>query len=40
LRNLFTRDQLEPLRLRHTRAKQPAARAKKEILEAVFAPLK
>jgi transcriptional regulator with XRE-family HTH domain len=38
--NLFTRKQLEPVRLRHARGKQAAARAKNEILDAVFAPLK
>ena len=38
--DIFTREQLEPVRLRHTKGKQAAARAKKEILDAVFAPLK
>jgi transcriptional regulator with XRE-family HTH domain len=38
--DLFTRAQLEPMRLRHAKGKQAAARAKKEILDAVFAPLK
>jgi transcriptional regulator with XRE-family HTH domain len=39
-KDVFTRAQLEPVRLRHARGKQAAARAKKEILDAVFAPLK
>ena len=38
--DLFAREQLEPVRLRHTKGKQAAARAKKEILDAVFAPLR
>ena len=38
--DIFSREQLEPVRLRHTKGKQAAARAKKEILDAVFAPLK
>ena len=38
--DIFSREQLEPVRLRHAKGKQAAARAKKEILDAVFAPLK
>ncbi len=38
--DLFTREQLEPVRLRHSKGKQAAARAKREVLEAVFTPLK
>jgi hypothetical protein len=38
--DIFTREQLEPVRLRHAKGKQAAIRAKKEILDAVFAPLK
>ncbi len=38
--DIFTREQLEPVRLRHTTGKQAADDAKKEILDAVFAPLK
>lgn len=41
--DIFSREQLEPVRLRlvpQRRDKQAAARAKKEILDAVFAPLK
>ena len=38
--DIFTREQLEPVRLRHTKGKQAAACAKKEILDAVFASLK
>jgi transcriptional regulator with XRE-family HTH domain len=38
--DLFTREQLEPVRLRHAKGKQGADRAKQEILDAVFAPLK
>lgn len=38
--DIFTRAQLEPVRLRHTKSKPSEARAKKEILDAVFAPLK
>lgn len=38
--DVFTRAQLEPVRLHHTKGKQAARRAKKEILDAVFAPLK
>ncbi|MBM3837857.1 MAG: hypothetical protein FJ398_07795 [Verrucomicrobia bacterium] len=38
--DLFSCQQLEPVRLRHAKGKQAAARAKKEILDAVFAPLK
>lgn len=38
--DIFTREQLEPVRLRHAKDKQAAAHAKKEILDAVFAPLK
>ena len=37
--DLFSRAQLAPVRLRHAKGKQAAARAKKEILDAVFAPL-
>lgn len=37
--DIFTREQLEPVRLRHAKGKQTAARAKKEILDAVFASL-
>lgn len=36
---VYSRRQLEPVRLRHTKGKQAAARAKEEILDAVFAPL-
>ena len=39
-KDIFTREQLEPVRLRHAKGKQAAARAQKEILDAVFAPLK
>ncbi len=39
-KDIFTREQLEPARLRHARGRQAAARAKKEILDAVFAPLR
>ena len=39
-KDIFTREQLEPVRLRHAKGKQTAAHAKKEILDAVFAPLK
>ena len=38
--DVFTREQLEPVRLRHATGKQAALRAKKERLDAVFAPLK
>ncbi len=38
--DIFTRAQLEPVRLRDAKGKQAAARAKKEILDAVFAPLR
>jgi transcriptional regulator with XRE-family HTH domain len=38
--DLFTREQLEPVRLRHAKGKQAAVRAKNEILDAVFAPLR
>ena len=38
--DVFTREQLEPVRLRHAKGKPAAGRAKKEILDAVFAPLK
>ena len=37
--DIFSREQLEPVRLRHAKGKQAAARAKKEILDAVFTPL-
>ena len=38
--DIFSRGQLEPVRLRHAKGKQAAAREKREILDAVFAPLK
>lgn len=38
--DIFSREQLEPVRLRNTKGKQAAVRAKREILDAVFAPLK
>ena len=38
--DLFTREQLEPVRLRHAEGKRAAVRAKNEILDAVFAPLR
>ena len=38
--DIFTREQLEPVRLRQAKGKQSAAYAKEEILNAVFVPLK
>jgi transcriptional regulator with XRE-family HTH domain len=38
--DIFSREQLEPVRLRNTKGKQAAVREKREILDAVFAPLK
>jgi hypothetical protein len=38
--DIFTREQLEPVRLRQGKGRQAAARAKEAILEAVFEPLK
>lgn len=38
--DLFSREQLEPVRLRYTKGKRADARTKKEILDAVFAPLR
>jgi len=38
--DLFSREQLEPVRLRDAKGKRATAGAKKEILDAVFAPLR
>jgi hypothetical protein len=38
--DVFSREQLEPMRLRHAKPGPAAERVKREILEAVFAPLR
>lgn len=38
--DVFTREQLEPVRLRHTKRQQLTAKTKDHILDAVFHPLK